>query len=265
MTEATCNRPVSPTTGHDFAAAPASACGPDTRQRFLDDGFARIDQAISDDELVKLKSIYDWCFSNDADGQVNRKALGGVDEQGRQALPQVLGPAEARPELRELAYYQRCRQIAADIFGQEVDQRSEHMILKPAGYGVATPWHQDQAYHDPSQFYRNINFWLPLDGATVEGGCMHFVPGSHLGPILPHEHLVPGDKQSAMVAQDQDYWSLNSVAVPCPVGSCSLHHSYALHYAGPNTTDLPRRAYVLVFGVAPVPAKRRWVLPWQSK
>ncbi len=137
------------------------------------------------------------------------------------------------------------------------------MILKPAGYGIATPWHQDQAYHDPTQHYRNINFWLPLDGATVEGGCMHFVPGSHRAPVLPHQHLQPDDPQTALVAQDQDYWSLNGVPVPCPVGSCSLHHSYMLHYAGSNRTQLPRRAYIVVFGCPPTPARRPWRLPWR--
>src|SRR5690606_32441893 len=103
------------------------------------------------------------------------------------------------------------------------------------------------SYHNPAFHYHNINFWLPLDGATVEGGCMHFVRISHRGPILPHEYLVPGDRQSAMVAQDQGYWSANGTPVPCPRGSCTMHHSYMLHYAGASTTSQPRRAYIIVF------------------
>src|SRR5690606_10661137 len=146
---------------------------------------------------------YDWCFSPEADGKVGRKALGGVDEQGRQALPQVMFPSKALPQLRELRYRKRIEEIARTVFQEDVQQLSEHMILKPAGYGVATPWHQDQSYHDPSKHYRNINFWLPLDGATVEGGCMQFVAGSHHAPVLPHEYLDPNDPQTAMVAQDQ--------------------------------------------------------------
>lgn len=249
----------------DFRATPADTFDRDAAEAFLADGFCRLDAVIDDDELEELRELYDWCFSDQADGKVGRKALGGVDAQGRQALPQVVSPSKSLPRLQDFAYVRRVKQIAGEVFGEAVELRGDHMILKPAGYGVATPWHQDQSYHDPTQQYRNINFWLPLDGATVEGGCMHFVAGSHLGPVLPHEHLDPGDPQTAMVAQGQDYWSANGTAVPCPVGSCTLHHSYMLHYAGPNKTDLPRRAYIVVFALPPVPAKRAWVFPWRER
>ena len=231
---------------------------------FLADGFCRVDDAIEASELQELRAIYDWCFSAEAEGKVDRKALGGIDAQDRQALPQVLHPSNALPHLRELGYLRRIAQIASAVFEDEVELLGEHMILKPAGYGVATPWHQDQAYHDPSMTFRSINFWLPLEEASLESGCMRFIPGSHHAPILPHEHLMPGDPQTAMAVQDQDYWSINATTVPCPVGSCSLHHSYMLHAAGPNVTDQARRAYVLVYGCKPTPAKRAWHLPWRS-
>ncbi|MEM6332385.1 MAG: phytanoyl-CoA dioxygenase family protein [Planctomycetota bacterium] len=243
----------------------ASAPYAPTLDQFLDDGFCRIDNAIDADELAQLETLYDACFSSDQHRDVTRKSLGGTDDQGRDALPQVLNPTSRFPELAEMRYFKHMREIAAEAFGQPITAEYSHMILKPAGYGVATPWHQDQAYHDPAFIYRKINFWLPLDGATVEGGCMHYVQSSHRGPVLPHEYLVEGDEQSAMVAQDQEYWSLNSTPVPCPRGSVCLHHSYCMHYAGPNTTNLPRRAYILVFGVEPEPRKTPWQFPWQTR
>jgi hypothetical protein len=248
----------------DFTAVNASFFASAAAERFLADGFCRIDEAIDADELALLRGLYDWCFSPDAEGEVDRKALGGVDEHGRQALPQVLFPSKALPELAGLRYLRRLERIARAVFEDEVELRGEHMILKPAGYGVATPWHQDQAYHDPAFIHRSINFWLPLEGASVESGCLQFIPGSHRAPILPHGHLVPGDPQTAMVAPGQEYWSLNATAVPCPERSCSLHHSYMLHAAGPNLTDRPRRAYIAVFGCRPLPARRPWRLPWRE-
>ncbi|MCH2155552.1 MAG: phytanoyl-CoA dioxygenase family protein [Opitutales bacterium] len=138
------------------------------------------------------------------------------------------------------------------------------MILKPAGHGAATPWHQDQAYHAPGQHYRNINFWLPLEGATVAGGTMQYVSKTHTGTLLPHRYLIPGDRQSAMVADNQDFWSANATALDCPVGSVLLHHSYCMHYAGPNLTDIPRRAYIAVFAAPALPLDEPYVLPWQK-
>lgn len=234
------------------------------RDRFLRDGFMRLDNVIDDDEIARLGEIYDKLFADDSLGESYRKDLGGGDDDGRKTLPQILMPSKTFPELLEMKYVQRVREFAAHIFGQDVRKFGEHMILKPAGYGVETPWHQDQSYHPPDKLYRTVNFWLPLDGATVEGGCMHFVRGSHRGVVVPHEFLVPGDQDSAMVAQDQNYWSLNGTPVPCPRRSCTLHHSYCMHYAGPNTSDLDRRAFIIVFGLEPEPLEQPYVFPWRA-
>ncbi len=45
----------------------------------------------------------------DADGKVERLALGGTDDQGRQALPQILMPSQAVPELQQLNYFQQLK------------------------------------------------------------------------------------------------------------------------------------------------------------
>ena len=49
--------------------------------------------------------------------------------------------------------------------------------------------HQDQAYHDPAMAYKGVNFWMPLDDATVESGCLQFIPGSHKLDVLPHHSI----------------------------------------------------------------------------
>jgi len=236
----------------------------DHRDQFLRDGFTRVDSIADEHELDQLRELYDRMFSDDAIGVDNRKQLGGTDEQGRDLLPQIIGADQKAPELLQTEYYGRCEQVARTIFGDEVKFRGAHMILKPAGYGSPTPWHQDQAYHDPAYHYRNVNFWLPLNGATIESGCMQFVRRTHTGAIVPHRFLNDDPKQ-ATVAQDQDYWQANATPVPCDRGSVTLHHSYCMHYAGPNTTDEPRRALIFVFVLDPEPLERPWVLPWQQE
>ncbi|MDB6042320.1 MAG: Deoxyhypusine synthase [Gammaproteobacteria bacterium] len=61
------------------------------------------------------------------------------------------------------------------------------MILKPAHQGGATPWHQDEAYRVAPDFdYRQVSIWVPLQDATLENGCMMYIPGSHRSGVLPH-------------------------------------------------------------------------------
>lgn len=230
------------------------------KNRFLADGYIRLNKVISTEELEWYRARYDSLFADESEV----KQLGGKDEQGRAALPQILNPHQKIPELLDLPYLKRLEMIAKFVLGPEATFRNDHMILKPAGHGAATPWHQDQAYHKPDHIVTTINFWLPLEGATVSGGSMHYVRRSHRGTIVPHRYLIPGDRNSAMVADHQDYWSANGEALECPIGSVLLHHSYCMHYAGPNLTDQPRRAYIAVFAIPPQPLKKPFDLPWQS-
>jgi ectoine hydroxylase-related dioxygenase (phytanoyl-CoA dioxygenase family) len=231
--------------------------------QFLQNGFIRLDNILDEEERLRLLEIYDQLF--DSTNSINKKQLGGKDAKGRPTLPQILMPSRQVPELLKTRCFSRVQSVAKYILGDAAEFRNDHMILKPAGYGVATPWHQDQSYHDPSFRYTTINFWMPLEDATVENGCMHFVPQSHQGPVLPHTYLIPGDKKSAMVATDQEYWQSNSVPVTCPKGSVTLHHSYMLHYAGPNITRQARRAYIMVFALPPVKLEKPWVFPWKQE
>ena len=43
---------------------------------------------------------------------------------------------------------------------------------------------------NPDSFSRAI--WIPLQAATLENGCMQFVPGTHRQEVLPH-HLIGND------------------------------------------------------------------------
>ena len=83
------------------------------------------------------------------------------------------------------------RTIARQLLGPEmIEKHGEHMIFKPAQRGAATPWHQDQAYHDPMTSQMGVNFWLSLDDATIDSGCLHFVPGSDKFDVPPYHPIA---------------------------------------------------------------------------
>lgn len=230
------------------------------RESFEHNGFVRLDNVISEEDLQWYRDRYDAMFSDESD----IKQLGGKDDSGRAPLPQILAPSRKNPEFLERGYVKNLESIAKQLMGPKAKFLFDHMILKPAGFGAPTPWHQDQAYHQPNHRYININFWLPLESVDVEGGCMQYVRHTHGGAIAPHRFLIPGVKTTAMVADNQDYWMANATPLPCPAGSVCLHMSYCMHYAGPNLTQVPRRAYIVIFGVETEPLDQPFELPWQQ-
>lgn len=196
-----------------------------------------------------MRGIYDRLFSERAGFDEGQQFdLAGNDQAEKPTLPQILTPSKYAPELIDSQFYVNARAIATQVLGEDIEpDYGEHMIYKPAEYGAATPWHQDQAYHNPTRKYRNVNFWMPLDDATVESGCMQFVPGSHRKDVLPHHSIGNDPAVHGLEVDDPELHAPYAVACPVPAGGCTMHAAYTLHYAAANTSVHPRRAYILIF------------------
>ena len=232
---------------------------------FHENGFLSIDRITTDEEVEWLRGIYNQLFNQrlgEEQGEYFDLA-GPRAHTGREVLPQVLGPNRKFPELQETLYFRNARTLAARLLGVEAEKVTGggHMILKPARYGAETPWHQDEAYWNPKVIPHSLSVWLPLDPATVESGCMQFILGSHKNEVLWHHHIEDNPLVHGLVTDDVD--PSQAVACPIPVGGATFHHCRTLHYSGPNTTDQPRRAYILVLSAPPKKRDKPAYRPWQ--
>ena len=214
---------------------------------YRDNGFLSIERITTDEEVEWLKEIYDRLFVERAGEEKGMyyDLAAPRGHAGREVLPQVLGPDLKVPELRDSNHYRNALKLGTQLLG--VDERvtaGGHMIFKPARFGAATPWHQDEAYWNPDVYLNSVSVWMPLDEATVESGCMQFIPGSHKEDLRWHRHIDDDPLIHGLVTDDVD----PSKAVACPLapGGATFHHSGTLHYTAPNTTDSPRRAYIIV-------------------
>jgi len=134
-------------------------------------------------------------------------------------------------------------------------------LCKPAVDGAATPWHQDEAFKDPKYDYSEISFWMALQPVNEVNGCMEFIPGSHQVGVLPHRS-PNDDPRIHAIECFEGFDHADAVACPLPAGGCTLHTGRTLHGAGPNRSNAPRYAYVLIFHVPPQPAQGQKNFPW---
>lgn len=148
----------------------------------------------------------------DAQGRVVRLSdLWGRGPVFRDALtcPQVLDPLEAL--------------LGPNI--ELVTNRHNHAALHLAGDGSA------YLHRDVLQWSRTIvTVLFYLEGTTVENGCTHVVPGTHLLPGLPS--LAVGDEAAVREADILG----QAVPVPMPAGGLLALDGTLIHTAGPNTT-----------------------------
>lgn len=215
------------------------------------DGFLLIEGLSSDEEVAPLRAIFDRMFSErrgwDAGDLFDM--IGPDSPEQELALPQLLRPSRYEPLLRQTKLASSARSIAEQILGPKLENDLEHAISKPAFNGAATPWHQDDAFHRKgSGVPESISIWMPLQDVTVESGCMRYIRGSNLGPLYPHRspHNDPRIHGLETISLPD---LTNCVAVPMRAGDAVIHLSRTLHGAGVNTSDQPRRAYILGYSV----------------
>ncbi len=241
-------------------------------EAFHRDGFLRIERVIGDAEVATIRAALTRLFAAQSGRESGDQFdLGGADQEGvRAGLPQILGPHRFAPELTQGELVPNGLAVARQLLARDVEDLEQirwggdHTILKPARYGVPTPWHQDEAYWDPWTDHSGISIWLALQDAVVENGCMWFVPGSHRFEILEHQPINNDPRVHGLELVDA---SIGSRGVPAevPAGGVVIHQCRTLHYAGPNRSDVERHAYITGFSAPGRKRAERRAVPWQDR
>jgi ectoine hydroxylase-related dioxygenase (phytanoyl-CoA dioxygenase family) len=229
----------------------------DDLARFEAQGYLVLRGLTTEKEVVGLQSIYDRLF----DPATTIVEEDRVELAGGAAgmLPQILNPDRYAPELRESPAFRNAEQAARSLLGPKAELMGLHAIRKPPRSGAPTPWHQDEAYWDPSYRHRAVSIWIPLQKATAANGCLSFLPGSHRDGLRDHELTAPGCADGLQAVNQH---VIDGVTCELNAGDATVHDGRTLHSAGPNSTDGPRRALVIAFRTPPIWIQQR-TLPWQ--
>ncbi|HWN07087.1 MAG TPA: phytanoyl-CoA dioxygenase family protein [Steroidobacteraceae bacterium] len=226
---------------------------------FRRDGFVRVEALTAQAEVEVLRGLYDELFHREGGFDAGDRIELNAD-LAHAPLPQIVNPERYAPRLIEGQAYRNAREIARQLLGFDCVPTGNHAILKPARIGGATPWHQDEAYWDPRFSHRAVSIWLALQPATLENGCPRFIPGTHRGPVLPHE-LISADSHGLRLCKPVP--DAPEISCELPAAGATIHDGRTVHSAGPNLSGQPRRALVFGFGLAPVPLDTPNRYPWQ--
>ncbi len=238
---------------------------------FWKNGFLAVEQISTPEEIEVMRAAYDKIFQQRAGREEgNQFDLAGDDEEGKEAaLPQILNPAKYAPELKDTQAEANARAIATQLFARKAPQEEvsggvAHAIFKPARSGATTPWHQDEAYWGPSLDYMSLSVWMPLQSATLENGCMQFIPGTHEWEVKEHHSINHDPRIHGLEIEPEFINESKAVACPLPAGGCTLHLSRTMHYTGPNKSEIPRRALIMGYSLPAKPRKEPRSFPWNE-
>lgn len=143
-------------------------------------------------------------------------------------------PHEAR--LRATAEHPRLIALLTRLLDAPPQMFQDMALFKPPHIGREKPWHQDHAYFNLPEGTHVVGVWIALDEATLENGCMHFLPGGHKdGPVT---HFNRRDWQIC----DTDILGKPVTAAPLPPGGALIFNGLLPHGTPHNRSGARRRA-----------------------
>jgi phytanoyl-CoA hydroxylase len=84
-----------------------------------------------------------------------------------------------------------------------------------------------------------------LDDATLQNGCLYFIPGSHKGTNF--DKITIGRNMDGIFEIYPQFAKTAPVPAPMKAGSCSFHNGLTIHGAGANMTSAWRRAMTCAY------------------
>ncbi|MDA0664562.1 MAG: phytanoyl-CoA dioxygenase family protein [Proteobacteria bacterium] len=143
-------------------------------------------------------------------------------------------PARLLPSFARLVRHPKMIAAASAVLGPDLILWGSGLFIKEANTPSFVSWHQDLTYWGLDQA-DEVTLWVALSPATVESGCMRFIPGSHGRNIVPHadsfadNNLLTRGQEIAVEVDESD-----AIDVVLQPGQASIHHGHLFHASGPN-------------------------------
>ena len=134
----------------------------------------------------------------------------------------------------DLMRHDKILDAVEDLIGPDILCWNTLFWTKKARSESFVSWHQDLRYWglDPDGL---VSVWLALSPATLESGCMHVLPGSHIGELMPHkDEYADGNLLTRGQEISVEVDASKAVAMPLDPGEISLHNGRLAHASSPN-------------------------------
>ena len=224
------------------------ALGASAVERFAEDGFLVVENAISEEQIEALRASFPRLFAGDFDTGVYPDEWYWRDGMSLPDVTRHMANAwKADLTVAKLSLSQDIGRAATELTGWSGARLGQDTIWWKPPKSKAVSFHQDSSYMDFLDPPKTITCWVVLDQTHRDAGTLEYVPGSHRWPLtrIPEGFHAPEDhrglmKHAALGAGSEDPEPL---PIEVPAGSCVFHSGEIWHGSGPNVTgDTTRRS-----------------------
>ncbi|XP_012287347.1 phytanoyl-CoA dioxygenase domain-containing protein 1 homolog isoform X2 [Orussus abietinus] len=149
------------------------------------------------------------------------------------------------PTFKKFTFDERIKETTFQLNLQEPAVCQSMYIYKNPGIGSEVKMHQDSTYvhTEPPNV---VGFWIALDDAVQENGCLWIAPGSHQSGV--HRRYIrnkdPESKELLIYDKAAPCYPLSNFRpVPVNKGSCIILNGQVVHFSKANRSEKSRHAY----------------------
>jgi len=221
-------------------------------QSYQQNGFLLLENFLNEEELsfwrkavtdaVQQRNGRKFAHSDSKVGEddgINKES----DYYGK-VFDQMLNLWQTNDDVKKIMIDERIGKMVANLAGWEGTRIWHDQALIKRPWANPTSWHLDTPFWSFSD-RRALSIWVALDDATLENGCLYFIPGSYHTTTFENPGI--GKNMDAIFDFYPQFIKTNSVAVPMKAGSCSFHNGLTIHGAGANMTSGFRRAMTCAY------------------
>jgi ectoine hydroxylase-related dioxygenase (phytanoyl-CoA dioxygenase family) len=234
----------------------------DLRESYEDTGYLTVpDFGLTQDDISEVRglleglfarySVLPFEFAHDMAAKSDT-----VPDRAAPKFPEINRCTILEPRLLKTRAYAALESLARELLGRNSLLVFDHAMYKPPGKNAPTSWHQDTAFGDAND--SGVALWLPLQPTSVEDGCLRYVPYSHLGPNLTHQHELTAEQRDVYFLDESQFDVEKAISMPLELGSVCGHDRKTIHGAWPNVGNDTRRAWITLFTAAPLSQRVRF-------
>lgn len=218
----------------------------DQLQQYQRDGFVHISGLLDPAEIDELKQAV-----LDTVTELGERRLAGTDEQKiagddyyNKVFTQRLNLWKINATIKRYLQGPELGGMAAQLEGVDRMRVYLDQALIKEPFGNPTAWHLDNPYWAFHSRHAT-SVWIALEDATLQNGCLSFIPGSHR--LATFDNVGIGNQLDALFTVYPKMKETAPVPVPMKAGDCSFHNGLVAHGAGANMTNGRRIAMTAAY------------------
>ena len=247
--------------------SPLTALTHEQKRKFKEEGYIVIHNLIGGEDLIELDKMTDLLFNGELHPETSYHGQLPEEfytfwEPGKKDQKDIPRKYRIRlmawmffhhPYFRDIACHPAIHSVVSQLLNSAVKFFSDSIFMKPPKHGIAAALHQDTSFW-PKLEPRALNFWMAVDRATIENGCLHLIPGTQKVD-RPHKK----DPVQGNILPDDLVDIRQQIPIELEPGSAIFFDSGLAHRSYPNHSEYSRRAYAAVY----VSENVQHIEPWR--